>query len=271
MDQFSGSGHDRELWDAETVCGHLVPKGSVFAFLADHRSDLFPEAMFADMFPAAGGRPSVPADVMAAAIVLQKLHGLSDRDTVDAVRCDLRWKIACGLALTDNGFHSTTLLYWRRRLAASARPNRIFEAVRAVIAQTGVLAGKTRRALDSTVLEDAVATQDTVIQLIAAIRRVGREVPGAAEMIAELCSAHDYTDPGKPAIAWNDPQARAELIDALVGDAQRLLDGLRDRDLDAAGAEAVGLLALVAGQDVEPGEGSDGTAGVSRGGWPRIG
>ena len=252
---------DRELWDALTVCGHLVPKGSVFAFLADHRSDLFPEAMFADMFPAAGGRPSVPADVMAAAIVLQKLHGLSDRDTADAVRCDLRWKIACGLALTDNGFHPTTLLYWRRRLSVSARPNRIFDVVRSVIAQTGVLAGKMRRALDSTVLEDAVATQDTVIQLIAAIRRVRREVPGAAEMIAVLCSAHDYTDPGKPAIAWNDPQARAGLIDALVGDAQRLLDGLGGWDLDAGGAEAVGLLALVAGQDVEPGEGSDGTDG----------
>jgi hypothetical protein len=252
---------DREFWDAEAVCGHLVAKGSVFAFLADHRRDLFAEAMFADMFPAAGGRPSVPAEVMAAVIVLQKLHGLSDRDTADAVRCDLRWKVACGLALTDSGFHPTTLLYWRRRLAASERPNRIFEAVRAVIAETGVLAGKTRRALDSTVLEDAVATQDTVTQLIAAIRRVGREVPGAAQLITELCSAHDYTDAGKPAIAWDDSQARDELIAALVGDADRLLEALRDRDFDAAGVEALGLLALVAGQDVEPDEGSDGTDG----------
>jgi Transposase domain (DUF772) len=160
----------------------------------------------------------VSADVMAAAIVLQKLHGLSDRDTAEAVCCDLRWKVACGVSLTDSGFHPTTLLYWRRRLAASGRPNRIFDAVRAVIAQTGVLAGKTRRVLDSTVLEDAVATQDTVIQLIAAIRRVGREVPGAGEAIAAVCSAHDYTDPGKPAIAWDDQLARAELIDALVGE-----------------------------------------------------
>jgi hypothetical protein len=252
---------DREWWDAETVCGHLVAVGSVFAFLADHRGDLFPEAMFADMFPAAGGRPSVPADVMAAAIVLQKLHGLSDRDTVEAVRCDLRWKVALGLALTDTGFHPTTLLYWRRRLAASKRPNRLFDAVAQVISQTGVLAGKTRRALDSTVLEDAVATQDTVTQLIAAIRRVAREVPGAAELIAAVCSAHDYTDPGKPVIAWDDAAARAELITALVGDAQRLLEELRDRDLDAAGTEAVGLLALIASQDVEPADGSDGTDG----------
>ena len=88
---------------------------------------------------------------MAATIVLQKLHGLSDRDTAEAARCDLRWKVACGLSLTDNGFHPTTLLYWRRRrLAASGRPNRIFDAVAEVIAATGVLSGKTRRALDST-------------------------------------------------------------------------------------------------------------------------
>jgi hypothetical protein len=57
------------------------------------------------------------------------------------------------------------------------------------VAQTWALAGKTRRALDSTVLDDAVATQDTVTRLIGAIRRVRREVSGAAEVIAEHCCA----------------------------------------------------------------------------------
>lgn len=80
--------------------------------------------------------------------------------------------------------------------------DRIFDAVRHVIAETGVLRGKTRRALDSTILDDTVATQDTVTQLIAAIRRVAREVAGAAEVIAAECGAHDYTDPSKPRIAW---------------------------------------------------------------------
>ena len=68
--------------------------------------------------------------------------------------------------------------------------------------------------MNSTVLDDAVATQDTVTQLIGAIRRVRREVPGAAGVIAEHCSAHDYDDPGKPAIAWNDAEARDGLVDA---------------------------------------------------------
>ena len=117
-------------------------------------------------------------------ITLQALHGLSDNETVDAVTFDLRWKAACGLPITAGAFHSTTLTYWRRRLAASDRPNRIFEAVKAVVAQTGVLAGKTRRALDSTVLDDAVATQDTVTQLIAAIRRVAPRGPRRRRVIA---------------------------------------------------------------------------------------
>ena len=173
----------------------------------------------------------------------------------------MRWKAACGWPVAATAFHPTVLTYWRRRLARSERPNRIFDAVREVVAATGALTGRTRRALDSTVLEDAVATQDTVIQLIAAIRRVAREVPGAAEVMAAHCGAHDYADPGKPAIAWNDPEARAQLVDALVGDAHRLLGHLPEQQLGPREAEAVALLALVAGQDVEPVEGSNGTDG----------
>lgn len=251
----------RELLDAESVIGGLLKPGSVFAFLAQHRREVFPDGMFADLFPSGRGRPSVPADVMASVIVLQALHGLSDADTVDAVTFDLRWKAACGLPVTAAAFHATTLTYWRRRLAASKAPNRIFDAVREVIDQTGVLKGKSRRAMDSTILDDAVATQDTVTQLVAAIRRVRREVPGATEVVAQRCSAHDYDDPGKPAIAWDDDQARKVLVDALVTDAHRVLGHLPDQELGPKAAEAVALLALVAGQDVEPVEGSDGTDG----------
>jgi IS5 family transposase len=255
------SDSQRELLDAESVAGHLLKADSVFAFLAAHRAELFPDEMFADLFPSGRGRPSVPADVMAAVITLQALHGLSDSETVDAVMFDLRWKAACGMPVTAGAFHATTLTYWRRRLAASDRPNRIFDAVKAVVAETGVLSGKTRRALDSTVLDDAVATQDTVTQLIGAIRRVRREVAGAAEVIGQHCTAHDYDDPGKPAIAWDDVEARERLVDALVGDAHRLLGHLPDQELGARAAEAVALLALIAGQDVEPVEDSDGTDG----------
>ena len=51
------------------------------------------------------------------------------------------------------------------------------------------------------------------------------------------------------------------LVDALVSDAHRLLGYLPEQELGPRAAEAVALLALIAGQDVEPVEGSDGTDG----------
>ncbi|KIF07087.1 hypothetical protein PL81_03895, partial [Streptomyces sp. RSD-27] len=45
-------------WFGETVgpdvwvtCRELIPAGSVFAFLAEHRGGLFPAVTFADMYP----------------------------------------------------------------------------------------------------------------------------------------------------------------------------------------------------------------------------
>jgi IS5 family transposase len=193
----------------------------------------------------------VPADVIATVLVLQSLEGLSDREAANALRTNIAWKVAAGLALDDEGINYSVLTYWRTRLRASERPERIFETVRAVIAETGVLKGKTRRALDSTLLDDAVATQDTVTQLIAAIRRVRRVVPGA---VTVPVSAHDYDHGGKPMIAWDDPIAKDELVSGLVNDALAILAALEDAPLEGEQVDAIGLLALVAGQDVEPGD-----------------
>ncbi len=121
------SEEQRELLDVESVAGHLLPAGSVFAFLAAHRRELFPDVMFADLFPSGRGRPSVPAPVVATVLVLQALHGLSDREAAEAVTFDLRWKAACGLPVTAPAFYPTTLTYWWARLARS-EPNRVFEA-----------------------------------------------------------------------------------------------------------------------------------------------
>ncbi|MCE7080100.1 IS1182 family transposase [Streptomyces sp. ST2-7A] len=258
MGEWAGETVGPDVWE---TCWELIPAGSVFAFLAEHRGALFPADMFADMYPSANGRPSMPPQILATAITLQALHGLSDFETVQELRCDLRWKAACGLGLHDMAFDPSLLAYFRRRLSRSVRPNRVFETVREVVRATGVLRGKHRRALDSTVLDDAVATQDTVTRLIAAVRAVIREVPGAAEVAAVRCTAHDYTDPGKPRIAWNDQAARETLVDALVTDALRLLGHLPEQELGEKAANAVGLLALVTGQDVEPAEDSDGRDG----------
>jgi hypothetical protein len=254
---------DRELLDAGEMAGHLVPPGSVFAFLAEHRRELFPDSFIADLFTSRTGRPSLPADLVGSVLVLKELHDLSDAQTAEALKFDIRWKVACGRSLTQMSFDPSALVYWRRRIAASDRPDRVFDAVAEVIAQTGILRGRRKRCVDSTVFDDAVATQDTVTQLTAAMRKVARVVPGAGEVIAGVC-ALDYSQPGKPGIDWDDPAAKERLVSDLVNDALAVLAELAgpgSPERDPAAADALGLLALVAGQDVEPAEGSDGTDG----------
>jgi IS5 family transposase len=242
---------DRELLDAAALCRHLVPEGSVHAFLAEHRRRLFPDEMFADLFPSGRGRPSVPADVVATVLVLQALEHLSDREAVRQLQTNIAWKAAAGLALTDEAFHPTVLTLWRNKLRASAEPQRIFDAIRTVIAETGVLAGKTRRALDSTVLDDAVARQDTISMLVAQIRRVRKLVPA----LRGVWVREHNLEGGRPPCDWDDPADIDRLVSELIDDANELVWAADDLDLDKAQADAVALLALVAGQDVEPSDG----------------
>ena len=254
---------DRELLDAQALVGELVPPGSVFAFLAEHRHEVFPDSFIADLFESKAGRPSLPADLIGSVLVLKELYDLSDPQTAEALRYDIRWKVACGRSLSQSSFDPSTLVYWRKRIAASKRPDRVFDAVAAVITETGILRGRRKRCVDSTVFDDAVATQDTVTQLVAAMRKVARLVPGATSVILRVAKL-DYSKPGKPGIDWDDPAAKQALVSDLVNDALAVLAELAGPDAperqDAA-ADALGLLALVAGQDVEPAEGSDGTDG----------
>ena len=128
-----------DVWE---MCRELIPAGSVFAFLAEHRGELFPDSFTADLFPSGTGRPSLPADLVGSVLVLKELHDLSDPQTADALKFDIRWKAACGRSLDQVSFDPSTLVYWRKRIAASARPDRVFDAVAEVIAQTGILRGR---------------------------------------------------------------------------------------------------------------------------------
>ena len=130
---------DRKLTDAAALAGHLIPAGSMFAFLAAHRAGVFPDAGYADLFAPPGvGRPSIPATQMAAVLTLQVLHDYSDRETAEAVRFDVRWKAAIGAALDDAGFDPSSLVYWRNRIAQSGRPHRVNDAVKTVVRQIGI-------------------------------------------------------------------------------------------------------------------------------------
>jgi hypothetical protein len=249
-------GRQGSFDDAALLLGEQLVEGSVYRLLAEHGDGLFADGYFADLFKRSLlGRPTVPARTIATVMLLQAHEGLSDREACDRLAFDLRWKAAAGLAVSDSSFHPTVLVGMRNRLRASERPRRLFEDVNATARAAGLLRGR-RRVLDSTPLYDAVATQDTVIQLRAAIRRLlaaaDRDAPAlAAAVRAGLAREDDYASLGKPPCDWDDPAAREALVDALVRDAHTALAVLHGLELIGPLAEAAQLLALVAGQDVE--------------------
>ena len=253
--------------DAALLLGEELRAGSVYRLLAEHGDRLFANEYFADLFLRSRlGRPTIAARTIATVMLLQGFEGLSDREACDRLAFDLRWKAAAGLPVGSVSFHPTVLVGMRNRLRASVRPRRLFEDVNAAARSAGLLTGR-RRVLDSTPLLDAVATQDTVTQLRAAIRRLlsvaDREDTELAGLVRTVLTRDDdYATVGKPPCDWDDKVAREGLVDALVRDVNAALLVLDGRALAGALAEAAELLALVGGQDVELGE--DGVFRIAR-------
>ena len=150
----------------------------------------------------------------------------------------------------------------RARLAASVRPDRIFE-VTLEVARAAGLVGR-RRVLDSTPLYDAVATMDTVTLVRSAIRGLLRvaDAQGESELRGLLGRDDDYATAGKPVCDWDDRAAREALVDALARDARALLAALDGRELGPEVSAAAVLLATVVGQDLD--EDAEGVFRIAR-------
>ena len=150
----------------------------------------------------------------------------------------------------------------RARLAASARPDRIFQVTLEAAKKAGLVGRK--RVLDSTPLYDAVATMDTTGLIRSGIRGVFKAAGAdlGAQLRAVIRRDDDYATAGKPVCDYDDPGARKVLVDALAKDALAVLRALDGRTLDGPLAQAGALLATLVGQDLD--EGDDGVFRITR-------
>ena len=154
-----------------------------------------------------------------------------------------------GLALTDEAFHPTVLTLWRNRAACQrCAGSGVRRGARVGGGDRGGVGGSQRRVLDSTVLDDAVARQDTVTMLRVQIRKLRKLVP----QLADVWVREHNLDPAGTVVDWGDAADVERLVSELVDDALELIGACEDFDLSDAQADALGLLALVAGQDTEP-------------------
>lgn len=251
-----------ELLTTRQLCETHLAETSPYRVLAARCHELFGDESFADLY-VHNGRPSIPPQIVATVMVLQRMEGLSDREAVEHFTFDARWKYASGCLPSEYpSFVHTVLVEFRARLRKSARPNRIFAVMLEVAMRAGLVGRK--RVMDSTALYDAVATQDTVTMVRSAIRGLLR-VSGEAlakEIRAVLRRDDEYASAGKPECEWDDEAAREVLVDALAKDGYAALLVLDGRELPDEVAQAAKLLATVLGQDLETTE--DGRFRIAR-------
>ena len=239
------------LRGSASVIADRVKPDSIWGLMHREGHRIFPDELFADLY-SVRGRRSVPPQVLATVMVLQKLYGKSDREAVECFEFDVRWKYAAGgLDMDYPGFSHTVLVDMRARLAQSDQPRRIFEAVFKAAKAAGLVSQ--RRVLDSTPLYDAVATMDTVTLVRSAIRGLlGVADAGLeAELRSAILSDDEYSSNSKPQIDWDDKTERVALIDTVARDGFACLGVLHGRELDPVVCEAGELLATVLGQDLE--------------------
>lgn len=239
-------------------CSALLPEESIYALLAEHGERIVRDEDFADCYSERHGRPSIPPSLLAKVLLLAYRDGLSDERAMEAVRFDLRWKIALDLPIDHPGFHPTSLVRFRARLLLHGKERLVFERSLELATELGLLAGPAEQILDSTPMLGAAAVQDTAVLVRAAVRRLIDAVAAVDKKAAgELRRGlhFDYSKPRvKPEGDWQDPDRRMELLTEIATDAERALRAVEASEeliaVDAV-AEAVGLLREIIGQEFE--------------------
>ncbi len=115
----------RGFFDA-SWCGNVVPRDSFYGLLAEHGDRIVPDEDFVACYSERRGRPAIPPSLLAKILLLAYRCGLSDRQAMEAVRFDLRWKVALGLPLDHEGFHPTSLVKFRARLLLHGKERVVF-------------------------------------------------------------------------------------------------------------------------------------------------
>ncbi len=102
-----------------SVCAGIVPKDSIYSLLAEHGERIVRDEDFADCYAERSGRPSIPPSLLSKVLLTAYRDGLSDERAMEALRFDLRWKLALDLPVDHPGFHPTTLVRFSRATPAA--------------------------------------------------------------------------------------------------------------------------------------------------------
>ena len=226
--------------------------------LASEGSQHFPDETFAAMYCCDNGRPSVPPSVLCLARLLQVHDGVSDAETVERCRFDLRWKVALDLdpLSIEAPFAKSTFQAFRARLTLHASEGLAFEASVKAAKDAGLLSKRLRVALDSSPVRGRGAVKDTFNLLsdaiVAVVRAVGKKRRKKAEEVAqEVGLERHFQAPsvkGSIDVDWSDAAAVSGFLAGLVDDCEQAVEVASEA---GCATEEVALLQKILADDVE--------------------
>jgi transposase len=222
---------------------------------------LFRDEDLAMMYCLDNGRPSLPPSLMSGVTLLQFHDDVSDREAVQRLLYDLRWKVALNLPLDYPGFDASSLCNFRKRVLENGQERYAFSRFIAVGREAGFISDRVTLLTDTTNVKGAGAVQDTYTLLRKGIRKLlkaaGFHLPGKRQGLSPQAQAlvERYIDgDGKADIDWADPQQRAVQLKALVEDTEAALELAMEQD-DEVEVRAIGwLLTKILGDDVDTDE-----------------
>lgn len=255
------------------LIGRMARTGKLFAFLRQHRHELFDDAFQSEldgMYRGTGeGKQPVAPALLSMVILLQAYTGASDAQAVELSIVDARWQMVLGVIGQDEApFSQGALPAFRQRLITHDMDQRLLERTIELARRTSAfdwkkLPKQLRIAIDSRPLEGAGRVEDTFNLLAHAARKVlacaARLVDRTPEQVASAAGAALLAGTSIKAaldIEWGDPAQKASAIGTLVEQLDRLERWI-GRELGAEAeepplAEHLATLRQLREQDLDP-------------------
>jgi len=136
------------FFDTGFVCAHLIDKNSFYAKMHDLADKIITDEDFADMYCLNNG--SVPPARLTKVLILQNYERLSDREALEMLRFNIKWKYALNVPIDYEGFDRSLLVYFRARLLVNNKDKMVFKKTLELARKMGLLKKEVDQVIDST-------------------------------------------------------------------------------------------------------------------------
>ena len=247
------------FFDTDFACSHLIDKKSFYAKMHDLSDKIITDDDFADIYCLNNGRPSVPPARITKVLILETYEDLSDREALEMVRFNIKWKYALDVPIDYEGFDRSLLVHFRARLLINDKEKMVFKKTLELAREAGLLKEEVDQVIDSTPMLGAGAVKDTYELLRDGIRRILSLMDKRTKSKINLSLRAYGTGEPKPKINWDNRKERGKLLSLLVSDARKVLSGVDITEEEGEGTDselqgAARLLSRIVSQDMEEDE-----------------